>query len=882
MPRTLSPANPEHGLALRTANPHDKIALRGVRLLARLAGMSQRVTVEQTFVNLEPKPIEAVYTFPLPESAAVCGFEVVTADRLLTGTVEEAEQATEQYEAAVSEGHGAFLMEQDRPDVFTVRVGNLKPRQAATIRLTYVCPLERVDKQIRVAFPTTVAPRYATATATDPIEAAVDGDALNPPHVLSVPYGLTMRVEVDLGRDLVGCFSPSHAIDVSRDGSSHDAAGKAVVTLAAGVAEMNRDVVLSLRLAKEQQPLVQSAPGPDGATYLAVTFVPEFDEAELGEQQPTETVFVLDCSGSMMGESIEQAKAALELCLRSLSPGDTFNVCRFGSSFELLASEPLPYTQQTLDRGLAYVRQSRDLGGTELHPPLEAILRVPPPRGVVRQVILLTDGQVTNEPAVIELCRAHRKANRVFSFGIGSGCSAFLVKGVARATGGAAEFITAGERIDEKVLRTFARLASPVVSDVAIDWDGAEVQTLAEIPPVFDGDVLAVFGRVGGATLPRHVTLSCQVGGGNRSWRVEVPPPAADDNVVATMWARRTIQSLEEVNGAVVRARKQKPTREQETLVRISKQFNLLCGLTTFVAVEHRSEADRTTGQPAVRRVPVVIAKDWGGVDMAPPAAFGGRMAAPVMAAPMAAPAAAMPMHRSRVASTAAKKRSGGLLGKLFGGGAAGAGGRGGVRSASAAPGGSYADSAAAPPVPPSAAEAGGTGLYELGAGAPHESDDDMPLGLAASLMPDMDAAPAAGGAAVPGQAFEFKTAGRRVRSLQDLLSLQGFDGAFGGDPDDLASLLADHGGTAWPAEVRQSLPATVAATDRPAVEHTVVALLLLASAYADQAALWQRAAKKATKLFLARTLGKTSQEAEAWVDALRQRLVGAGGGSRA
>src|SRR3954464_12908593 len=122
-------------IALHTANPSDRIALRGVRLRSRLTGMSQRTTIEQTFINLEGRAIEAVYTFPLPESAAVCGFEVVTADRVLTGKVQEAEQAGAPCEAAVSAGHGAFMMEQDRPDVFTVRVGNLKPRQAATIRL---------------------------------------------------------------------------------------------------------------------------------------------------------------------------------------------------------------------------------------------------------------------------------------------------------------------------------------------------------------------------------------------------------------------------------------------------------------------------------------------------------------------------------------------------------------------------------------------------------------------------------------------------------------------------------------------------------------------------------------------------------------------------
>src|SRR3954466_10294465 len=163
-------------IALQTANPADRVALRGVRLRGRVAGMSLKATLEQTFVNLEPRAIEAVYTFPLPDSAAVCGFEVVTGDRVLTGVVEESEQAIEKYEEAIDNGHAAYALEQVRPDVFTVRVGNIKPRQAATIRITYVAALERVDKQIRVAFPTTVAPRYVTATGADPLDAIVDGD----------------------------------------------------------------------------------------------------------------------------------------------------------------------------------------------------------------------------------------------------------------------------------------------------------------------------------------------------------------------------------------------------------------------------------------------------------------------------------------------------------------------------------------------------------------------------------------------------------------------------------------------------------------------------------------------------------------------------------
>lgn len=794
---------------LRTARAADRIALRGVHLHARLSGMSQKTTIEQTFVNLESNAIEAVYTFPLPDGAAVCGSEVVTGCHVLTGTIEESDKAVEKYDEAIADGHGAFMVEQDRPDVFTARVGNIKPRQAATIRLTYVCALDRVDRSIRIAFPTTIAPRYQTATATDPIEAAIDGHTLNPPHVLSVPYGLSLDVDVALGRELARVSSPSHAIDVinGEDGTCR-------VSFAGDVAEMDRDVVLLIGLKREQSPQVQAAPGGEGETYLAVTFVPEVDESELAEHKPAETVFVLDCSGSMAGQSIAQATAALELCLRSMSAGDTFNICRFGSNWDLLASEPLVYGQETFDRALRYVRQGANLGGTELYPPLEAILSIAPPPGVVRSIILLTDGQVTNEPAVIELARKHRAHNRIFTFGIGAAASSHLVKGIARASGGVAEFISAGERIDDKVLRTFGRIASPQVTDVLIDWDGCDVQTLAELPPIFDGDVLSVFGRAP-ARMPRHVTLRCNTPTGPRSWSVEVPPARADDGTIATMWARRAIQSLEEVNGSGRgRLKRHSRSREAEMMISLSKQFGLLCSLTTLIAIEHRSIEERNGGKPALRRVPVMLADGWGGI-----AAFGvagasiGAIAHPPTAAAIGAGA------RGRLFSKRRAFRSA-LSGVDF-------------------------DTVE------------GEGRLDLTRERSDETLEFIDKHASSTQLRDGDS-----------------PVDRAAADVLAILSLQCPDGSFGWSRI-LNGIFQSLGLNAdrWRSSLEPLLPKTPRSRKSGDVISTVAILLLLAMHFADQEPLWQRAARKASREFLATTLCKTPAEVDSMLTDLRAKV---------
>ena len=396
---------------------------------------------------------------------------------------------------------------------------------------------------------------------------------------------------------------------------------------------MDRDLVLSVNLKREAAPSVQVGRNKSGDAFLAVSFVPEFDAEEVAAARKSETVFVLDCSGSMMGDSIAQATTALSLCLRSLSEGDTFNICRFGSAFELMAAEPVMYNEQTLQMALKYVAEQRNLGGTELYGPLEAIFATPARAGRVRQIILLTDGQVTNEQACVELARKHRSSNRIFSFGIGAACSASLVKGLARATSGAAEFITGGERIDDKVLRTFSRIGSPGVTDVRIDWGGADVQTLAELPPVFEGDVLTVYGRALGRA-PAKVTLRCQTEAGEKSWSVAATAAVEDGGLIGTMWARRAIQSLEEVNDlGRLSPRQRKGHKEAQAVIALSKEFNILSSLTTFIAVEHRTVAERNEGRPETRRVPVLLVKGWGG-DEEELCCFRDAAAAPAVAAP--------------------------------------------------------------------------------------------------------------------------------------------------------------------------------------------------------------------------------------------------------
>ena len=213
---------------------------------------------------------------------------------------------------------------------------------------------------------------------------------------------------------------------------------------------------------------------------------------------PAEVIFLVDRSGSMAGTSIEEVRNALQLCLRSLVPGCYFNIIGFGTKIDPLFPHSRLYDEATLAAASAHVSgMQADLGGTEILPALEAAFSQSRPTSMARQVVVITDGDVTNTDAALALVRKHEAYARVFTFGIGAGPSHHLVRGLARAGGGAAEFIMPGERASAKVTRQLARVLSPALTNVRLDWGGLDVtQAPSVVPPVFGDGRLLVYGLV--------------------------------------------------------------------------------------------------------------------------------------------------------------------------------------------------------------------------------------------------------------------------------------------------------------------------------------------------------------------------------------------------
>ena len=616
------------GLVSREGAP---VPLLGVVARAEIRDYACRVLLSQRFRNDEDRPIEAVYKFPLDEGAAVCGFEIEIDGRRITGRVEEREKAFETYDEAMAKGHGAYLLDEERPDVFTVSVGNLPPGKEAVLRLTTVSELALEGDAIRFTLPTTIAPRYAPAEDQKGVGES-EADRVSPPYALQVPYGLTLEVDVVTSAPVRSVESPSHPIAVTIDG------GRATVRLSEREAVLDRDVVLKIALAETHAPRAVVEHTPDGQAFALLSFRPRLET----KPAPAEVLFLIDRSGSMQGTSIAEARNALQLALRSLRPGCFFNVVGFGSTFESLFPESRPYDEQSLAEATKHVQAlDADLGGTEILPALEHVLEPRP--GLPRQLFVLTDGEVSNTDAVIALARKHAGHTRVFTFGIGAGASHHLVKGLARAGEGEAEMIAPGERVEGKVMRQLSRALAPALTDVTVDWGGLAVtQAPHEVPPVFAEGRVLLFARLE-KSAPATVTLKATGPDGPVSFSLPLDPAVASEGtLVATLWARRMIRDLEEGRSPIhprrgsqqARALGLKDEAVKAEIVRLGTTFGLASRHTSYVAVEERDKP--TEGEAQLRKVPVMITQGWHAIGSA--ALFTGgvpmlRSAAPAYAA---------------------------------------------------------------------------------------------------------------------------------------------------------------------------------------------------------------------------------------------------------
>jgi Ca-activated chloride channel family protein len=595
--------------------------LEGVRLRAELEDLLGRVRVEQRFANRERVPIEAVYTFPVPVGAVLLGFSARLGDKELTARVLPAPEAHNNYEDAVAQGDAAILLQEAAPGLYTVNLGNVLPGQEVALCYQYAQLQHWQDDSLRFVLPTVVAPRYG-----DPLAAGLQPHQV-PEANLLVERGVALEVVVRGTLAQAEIFCPSHAIRLEPrqdevrlhfDGAPERA--------------MDRDIVLILRRADSPPAAVQVEDEEDGTRTALLTVRPELPGSP--PAGPRFLKILVDASGSMQGDSIAQAREALLRILDSLAPGDLFTIMAFGSRHHFLTPPVVPVEPGQLERARNQVMGLRaDLGGTELGQALRALLDLQAEGEMPQDVLLITDGEVNDNTLVEE---ARRRGQRIFTVGVGCAPGESLLARLSQATGGAAEFVTPGDQVAERILRHFRRIQAPRLRRLRLQWPcPVREERRDRDGGLFAGDTVQILAHLDGAPAggpAGEVELEFIWEDGTRQTRRAGLRPVRhlDGAVSGASLLARLLAAAELRAHTHVQPDKQKRQR----LVQRALRGQLLSPWTACLLVDVRDEAERTNGQPVLRVVPQMLAAGWHGAGTVLNCELPMRRNMPVMARP--------------------------------------------------------------------------------------------------------------------------------------------------------------------------------------------------------------------------------------------------------
>lgn len=611
------------------------LPLRHTSFDTMVVGTVAETTVTQRFENSLTETIEVVYTFPLPHDGAIDAYHLRVGERMLRGKIHRRKEAREIYDEAKDAGHTAGLLEQERPNVFTQRLANVAPGEAIEVSMHVVQPLRPDGGTYELVLPTVVGPRFVPGTPTGTrsgsgmiadTDRVPDASRITPP-VLPAGFrscgDLEIEVSIDAGGPITQLATTSHRIAVTPDHLG------AMVRLDERFALLDRDFVLSWRHdGAEPRATLQAQPDDDGDGGWLMLSVQPPEAVDPADVPGRELVFVVDASGSMMGEPMDLAKATMRRFITGLGPDDAFQVLRFSDSASGLGDEMLPVTPKNVERALEYVDALAGEGGTSMTAGIRAALSVPRQRDRLRYVVFLTDGYIGNEAEVFGLIAEEIGDARLFSLGVGSSVNRYLLDGMARMGRGTVTYVDLEQPTEPVVERIYDKLRQPALIDLELEIEGLDVHDLVpgKLPDLFVGEPVVVFGRYEGPLRGRALVRG-------RRGRDSVELPVAlqevrDEDVdgVRSMWARERIDELQ-LDPTLAYASAARRARMVQSVTELSLEHRVLTEHTAFVAVDHSRVIDgHSKGKTVVQGVELAagVAHEavWGHVGL-PPGAKG-------------------------------------------------------------------------------------------------------------------------------------------------------------------------------------------------------------------------------------------------------------------
>ncbi|HKE60745.1 MAG TPA: VIT domain-containing protein [Pyrinomonadaceae bacterium] len=554
----------------------DQLPLKDTRVEIAVSGVIADVKVVQTYRNEGTRPINASYVFPASTRAAVYAMRMQIGDEVIVAKIKEREKAKKEFEAAKEEGKSASLLEQERPNVFSMSLANIMPQEQVQIELRYTELLVPTEGTYEVVFPTVVGPRYSSQQQSTKQEGWAQTPYLHQGNQPTSTLHISARISAGVPIQDLSCTS--HNIF-----PQYQSPSVAQLTLDdSDPFQGNRDFVLRYRLAGEQ---ITSGlllfQGQDENFFLYMAQPPKrvADEADI---PPREYIFVVDVSGSMDGFPLNTAKHLLKDLIGHLRPSDLFNVVLFAGDSTTLSEKSLPANQENIARAIHLLEQQRGSGGTELLAAIKQGLSLPRQADVSRSVVLVTDGYVSGEEGVFDYIRDNLGQSNVFAFGIGTSVNRYLIEGVAKAGMGEPFVVTEEAEAQAAATRFRDYIQTPLLTNVqvrSIGFDTYDVHP-AHLPDLMAQRPVIVFGKWRGPVTGTF-ELQGRTGKGDYVTSLDVTgvQPDEGNRALRYLWARSRIAELSDYGSQAVAEEK------VGDITALGLKYNLLTQYTSFIAV---------------------------------------------------------------------------------------------------------------------------------------------------------------------------------------------------------------------------------------------------------------------------------------------------------
>ena len=578
-------------LLMRSGNKLSSAILLSTDIKIAVAGSSSRTIVSQRFINTSETWAEGVYVFPIGENAAVDTLKLRIGEKFIEGIIKEKFEAKVIYEEAKAEGKKASLIEQQKPNLFTNNIANIGPGEVVVVQIEFQSKLISKDGTWELRVPLVSAPRYDISVIEEKIEFGSSGfsnKSINADYNENIDVKILnekelfnpveILIDLNTGFDLNSVKSAFHKVNIDKLSNGHHK-----ISLP-GPISSDRDFVLrwTAKDKDTQTSLFKETQG--NQDHLLLTLNPPLTNKN--KYSPNrEIIFIQDISGSMGGEPLRQSKIGLEMAIKRLKPSDKFNIVLFNDRYSSYAENPVLATAKERDKAIRYVRRLNSYGGTEMYPALKyALKNFKSEKSVLKQLIFLTDGAVTQESKLFSLINRELQTARLFTIGIGSAPNSFFMSRAAELGRGSHIYIGDMDEISNRMTDLFGKIENPVITDLELILPkGFEAEVYPNpLPDLYAGDPLSIAIRGKNASGIAKVIGKI----GNQKWVARVTLDQGSDQIgIAKLWAREKISNLERNRISLSPNASQKAHIDSE-LLQTALNYGLVSRLTSMVAVD--------------------------------------------------------------------------------------------------------------------------------------------------------------------------------------------------------------------------------------------------------------------------------------------------------